>query len=260
MNVSQTKTIVFITGAFVTHDCWDEWKSYFEQKGYTCIVPAWPHKSAVAKTLRQNHPDRSIASNRLADLTNYYADIVNQQREKPIVIGHSMGGLIVQLLLQRNLVSAGIAIHSAAPKGIISTKFSFLKSVIGPLGFFTSKHEPFMMSFKQWQYAFTNGMRVEEQKAGYEKFCTPESKQVMRDALTNAAKINFKKPHEPLLFISGSADHIIPASLNKSNFKKYKDQSSVTDYKEFEGRNHFTLGQDNWQAVASFIYEWLIKH
>ncbi len=73
MNNSETKTILFITGAFVHHSCWDEWKSYFENKGYKTLAPPWPHKDASAEVLRNRQPDTAIASNRLAALTEYYA-------------------------------------------------------------------------------------------------------------------------------------------------------------------------------------------
>ncbi len=115
------------------------------------------------------------------------------------------------------------------------------------------------MSFKQWQYAFTNGMSCEQQKESYYQLAIPESKLIVRDTITKAARINFKKPHPPLLITSGSTDHTIPASLNYLNYKKYQKGSSVTDYKEFAGRNHFVLGQATWKEDAEFILDWIQK-
>jgi pimeloyl-ACP methyl ester carboxylesterase len=251
------KTIVFITGAFVSADSWEKWQPFFEFEGYNTIAPPWPHKKATACTLRQRHPDAAIASQRLADLTNYYADIVKQLPEKPILIGHSLGGLIVQLLVQRGLAEAGIAIHSLQPQGVMTFKFSFYKAGWGPLGFFTSAKKSYLMSFREWQYAFTNGMEYEEQKEAYYNLATPESKLVVRDAITSAAKINFSLPHVPLLFLAGGNDNFIPASLNYSNFKKYSHEDSITDYKEFENANHFVLGQPEWEEKAAYILNWI---
>ena len=259
MSTITSKTIVFITGAFVSNACWDKWKTYFEQKGYHTITPAWPHKDAPACTLRQRHPDAEIASQRLASLTAYFADIVAALPEKPILIGHSMGGLITQLLLQRNLAIAGIAIHSLQPKGIFTFKFSFYKAGWPALGFFTDARKTYLMSFAEWQYAFTNGMPYEEQKEAYYKLLTPESKLLVRDATTDAAKIDFAGPHAPLLFIAGSTDNFIPASLNYANYKKYKHRDSITEYEEFEGRNHYVLGQPGWEGHAAYILNWLSK-
>ena len=252
-----SKTVVFITGAFVHHSCWNDWKAFFESNHYRTLAPCWPHKDAPAEVLRNRQPDAEVASLRLAALVDYYADMVAQLPEKPILIGHSLGGLIVQLLLQRGLAAAGIAIHSVPPQGIITLKLSFLKAGWGGLGFFTPLRETYLMSFSTWQYAFTNGMELEAQKAGYYTFIIPESKRIVRDTLTSAAKVDFSKPHPPLLLISGSEDHLIPASLNYSNYKKYRTPDSVTDYKESKGRTHFVLGQPTWKEDAAYILDWI---
>jgi alpha-beta hydrolase superfamily lysophospholipase len=82
----------------------------------------------------------------------------------------------------------------------------------------------------------------------------PESRRVPRESLT--ARVDFRKPHPPLLLIAGSADNIIPASLNKSNYAKYKQSPSVTDFKEFAGRTHFIIGQKNWEEIADYVLAW----
>jgi hypothetical protein len=117
-----------------------------------------------------------------------------------------------------------------------------------------------MMSFKDWQYAFVNEMPLPEQKAAYESFTIPESKTVTRGGLTSAAKVDYRKPHAPLLLTSGSIDHIIPAHLNQRNFLKYVKNDSVLDYKEFKGRNHFVLGQPGWKEDADYILNWIQRN
>ena len=116
------------------------------------------------------------------------------------------------------------------------------------------------MSFKTWQYAFVNGMPLEEQKAAYEKFTIPESKTVARGGLTTAVKVDYKKSHPPLLILAGSKDNIIPAHLNHRNFKKYKRNGSLLEYKEFEGNNHFVLGLPNWKETANYVLNWIHQH
>lgn len=257
MKNREQKIVVFITGAFITHQCWEHWIPYFEKQNYKVVVPAWPHKDADAQALRNQEPKTLIASNRLSNLIEYFENIVKEQPSKPILIGHSIGGLITQILVGKGLAEAGVAIHSVPPQGLLTFKLSFLKAGWGPLGFFTPSDEPFMMSFTQWQYAFTNGMSLDEQKESYYKFAIPESKLIVRDTITSVAAVNFKQPHAPLLFLSGGKDHTIPSSLNHDNYKKYTDLSSVTDYKEFDFANHFVLGQARWQEQADYILEWL---
>lgn len=259
MQTENPKTILFITGAFVSNESWDEWRDFYENKGYKTVAPPWPYKNDTAEKLRKRHPDPEIASIRLQQLLDYFEEIARSFSEKPIIIGHSIGGLIAQILNQKGLAAAAIAIHSVPPQGIMSFKFSFLKAGWGPLGFFTSTKKTFLMTFSQWQYAFTNDMPFELQKSGYEELAIPESKLVVRDTITSVAKIDFSKPHSPLLLIAGDNDHTIPHQLNQKNFKKYTDKNSITDYKLFPGRNHFVLGQPGWQEIAIYISEWLVK-
>ncbi len=259
MYLSNTKTIVFITGAFISHSCWEKWIVFFENEGYKAVAPPWPNKNDSVETLRNQHPDSRIASLHLLHLIDYYKEIIEKLPEKPILIGHSYGGLLTQLLVQEELAFAGICIHSFPAKGRFKKRLSFYKTIWNSMGFFTSSKKTFLMSFKEWQTTFTNGMAFEDQQDSYKKFVIPESKLVLRDVLTKAAYINFKKKHEPLLFLSGSNDIIIPPSLNYSNFKKYTNIHSITCYKEFQDQNHFVLEQNNWSEVAGFIANWLEK-
>ncbi|RAJ00427.1 pimeloyl-ACP methyl ester carboxylesterase [Chitinophaga skermanii] len=260
MKQINSKTVLFVTGNFVSNLSWNAWKDYFEQAGYKTFAPAWPHKEGSAAELRKRQPDAGIASNRLTQIVDFYEGVIKTLPEKPIIVGHSMGGLITQLLVQRGLAEAAVAIHSVPPQGVLTGKFSFYKATWGPLGFFTNPNKSFLMSFPQWQYAFTNGMPLEEQKAAYEAYAIPESKRLSRDGLTGAAKIDFKKPHAPLLFMAGEIDHIMPASLNYTNFKKYSDKQSVTEYKVNKGRNHYVLGQPTWKEDAAYILNWIQQH
>lgn len=254
-----TKNIVFVTGAFVHNNCWDEWRTWFENKGYTTIAPPWPFKEAAnAAELRNRQPyDTDLAALTLSELVDHYANIVKSFPEKPIVIGHSLGGLITQIIVNRGLAAAGVAIHSVPPQGVFPYEFSFLKAGWRALGLFTSLKKTYLMSFKTWQYAFVNEMPLDQQKEAYEKSTIPESKTVARGGLTSAARVDFKKPHAPLLLTSGSLDTIIPAHLNNRNFKKYQKNGSVLEYKEFEGRNHYVLDQPGWEGDAEYILNWL---
>lgn len=254
-----TKNIVFVTGAFVSSACWDEWRIYFEKKGYNTIAPAWPFKTGTAASLRAKQPnDVELATLTFKQLVDHYVGIVKSFPEKPIVIGHSLGGMITQIICNRDLAAAAVAIHSVPPMGVIPYEFSFLKAGWRVLGIGTSLKKTYLMSFKTWQYAFVNGMPYEEQKAAYDQFTIPESKTVARGALTSAAKVDFKKAHPPLLLTAGTEGTIIPAHLSRRIYNKYKkDNGSIIEYKEFPGRNHFVLGQPGWEGDADYILDWL---
>jgi len=258
----QSKTIVFVTGAFVTNLGWKPWQEFFENKGYKTHAPAWPHKEGTAREVRERRPnDLPLARLHLIDVVNHYAKIIETLPEKPIIIGHSLGGLMTQILLNRGLAAAAVVIHSVPALGVIPYEWSFIKAGTASLGLFTPLDKTYMMSFKKWQYAFVNGMSLEDQQKAYDENTIPESKRAARGGLSLTAKIHFKKPHEPLLFVAGGTDNIIPASLNKRNYKRYaKYKNSVTDFKLFEGNNHFVVGLPNWPETAGYIYDWIQQH
>lgn len=258
--MAQTKDVVFITGAFVTHHGWDTWRAHFEEHGYRTIAPPWPYKDLTAEELRDRQPyDTDLADLTLDELVEHYMSIVRSFPEKPIVIGHSLGGLITQIIVNRGLAAAGVAIHSVPPLGVIPYEFSFLRAGWKALGLFTSLRKTYLMSFKDWQYAFVNGMPLAEQQKAYLENTIPESKRVARGGLTRAASVVWNQPHAPLLLTSGDQDTIIPAHLNLRNFKRYPQDGSITEYKEFPGRNHFVLGQPTWKEDADYILDWLNK-
>ena len=259
MSTQLTQSVLFITGAFIGNNCWDEWMVYFETKGYVCIAPAWPYKDAPSEELRNRHPDGEVASNRIADLTEFFAEIVKKLPDKPIIIGHSLGGLITQVLLHRGLGCAGVAIHSFPPPGVNTFNYSFLKSIWETMGFFTSTQKTYLVRFAKWRKTFANGMDFVLQKELYYMYAVPESKKIVRDMINGLTKIDFVNPHAPLLITSGSDDQIIPASLNFNNYRKYKVNNSIIDYKNFKGRNHLVFGHPSWTEDADYILSWLEK-
>lgn len=249
--------IVFISGAFVTADCWDEWRAFFEGQGYTCYAPAWPHKAAPAAVLREQHPHSPIAQNGLADVLRVYTDFIGQLPMKPIVIGHSYGGLLVQLLLQRDLVRAGVAIESVPPLGVFALSWSLLMAVLPTLGLFSSTKTTLLLSFARWQAIVANGLPLADQQASYERLVAPESKKLTRQALSRLAKVDFNRPHAPLLFLAGGADRLMPAALNYANYRRYRHAGSVRSYQLLPGRSHAMLGQPTWPEDTALVLHWL---
>ena len=257
MTTTKTKTIVFIHGLFVNPKSWNEWKAYFEAKGYTCYAPANPSHEGDPAILRKNI-DQNLSQVDFEDVVNNLIKFIDTLPEKPIIIGHSMGGLVVQKLISLNKAQAGICIDGASPVGIITTKWSFWKSNF-PVINFLKGNSVFIPTKKWFHYTFCNTMtRVESDKV-FEELVVPESRNIPRGTLKSFAKIDFKKPHNPLLIIAGEKDHIVPASLNRKNFNAYKDKNSVIEFKEFKGRGHFICGDKNWQEVADYAANWIEK-
>ncbi len=253
----KSRTIVFVHGMYMTSLCWAPWMKYFEASGYRCLAPAWPGRDKPAEVLRRNHPDAQLGRLTLTTVLEHLDQTIRSLEEQPILVGHSMGGLIVQLLRQRNLAAATIAIDSAPPQWVFTTKWSFLKSNWAHITPFAQWSEPVWMSFERFQYAFVNGLPLEEQQSAYELLVVPESRRVPAESLTHVGRIDFRKNGTPLLLIAGSNDHIIPASLNRTNYSRYRKSGSRVDFRTFEGRTHFIIGQKNWEEVAGWVERWL---
>lgn len=254
--MTHSKTIVFIHGLFVNNTSWTEWKSYFEAQGYTCYAPANPYHEGSPADLRANiNPELNNVG--FEDVVMNIVKFIDTLPEKPIVIGHSLAGLVVQKLIEMDKAVAGISIDGAPPKNIFAP-FQTIKTVFPVVNFFRSS--PYMGSKEWYHYAFFNNMTREESDKEFEKIAVPESRTIAWDTLLKSfANVNLKKPHNPLLFIGGENDNIFPANFTKKIAGSYKDANSITDFKAFANRSHYICGEKGWQEVADYVLSWLAK-
>lgn len=255
--MAKSKTIVLVHGMFVNNTSWSEWKTYYENKGYTVYTPVNPGHEGSPSELRKNiHP--KLVETGFIDVVNNVANFIDSLPEKPLVIGHSMGGLAVQKLVDLGKVDAAVSIDGAPPKNVIPP-FQTIKIVWPALNFFARKG--YFMGSKAWyNKAFFNTLPLSEQEKAYQAIAVPESRKIGRETLTKSfSNAQFKKPHQPILFIGGEKDNIFPPSLTKKIAGKYKDQSSKVDVKIFENRSHYICGEKGWQEVADYILDWYEK-
>ncbi len=253
--MSQSKNIVFIHGLFQNPKSWRAWELFFQSKGFVCHTPAYPFHDGEPSELRKNI-DPQLGRITLANVVDSISTYISNLPEKPILIGHSMGGLVVQKLIAKKLGVAGICIDSAPPKGIISVQWSFLRAnfpTINPL----KGNSVCLPSVEWFHYAFCNTMTIEETDKEYQQFVVLESRNIPRSSTLNDGYIDFSAPHHPLLFIAGEKDNIIPWSLNKKNFLAYKDTNSKKDFKLFPERTHYICGQKDWEEVATYCLSWI---
>lgn len=257
-----SKTIIFIHGAWLTAASWDTFQAYFESLGYTTLAPSWPSKQTSVDALRANPPE-ALAHLSAEDILEHYTRIIQEQAEPPILIGHSFGGLFVQILLDRGLGAAGVAIDPAAPKGITPPLIAFraLSGVLLTWGFWK---KVVRMSFKQFQFGFVNGLSLEVQQAAYDTYVVPESGKLFSQAVNAALDphsplaVNFQNAtRAPLLLTAGTQDHTVPLSQVTVNYRKYSHTAARTDLLTFEGRTHWLIKQEGWEEVAQQIDAWL---
>jgi pimeloyl-ACP methyl ester carboxylesterase len=251
------KPVVFIHGMFMTPLCWDGWVRHFATRGISSQAPAWPLHDDSPAAMRAKHPDPALGKLELSEVVARYEALLQPMAEKPFLVGHSMGGLVVQLLLQKKLGAAGVAIDSAPPKGVLAISWSLIKSNLPVL--LGNKNEAFLPTVEQFAYAFAHTLTPDELRAAYDGFVCPESRRVGRATTTDAARVDFAADRPPLLFVAGGLDHIIPAKLNRANHRAYAKSPARTEIHEFPERTHYTLAQKGWEEVADFVIDWLGK-
>ena len=254
------RTVVLIHGMFMSPLCWEGWVQRFEAAGRTVIAPAWPLHDGDPATLRAHHPDPELGRLGFDDVVHAMRDAVEALGEVPVLIGHSMGGLVVQILLEQGIGDAGAVIDSAPPEGVLTTAPSSLKANWPMLSPLEDTDEPHLITKEEFAYAFANTLSAEEQEAAWERYVVPESRRVPRDSVGHAGRVDGRAPHPPLLFVAGGQDHIIPAALNKHNFHHYPVGDSVTEFIEFPKRDHLTILEHGWEAVADYTLAWLDEY
>ncbi len=247
--------IVFIHGMFQNPKSWAKWVAYFEARGYRCHAPAWPLHEGEPGELRANVP-AGTGDLVLKDLNGALAEFVATLPEPPILIGHSLGGLIAQVLANEGRAAAVVAICPVAPNGMLSFDWDFLKNsttIMNPL----KGDDPQEMTPEQFHEVFANVMGESESRAAWEETAVHESRNVLRTALGEAGHVDLKRTHEPLLFLAASEDRIIPPGLVVKNFESYGEGTGVAAMREFAGHGHFICGEPGWETVADYVAGWL---
>ena len=258
-------TIVLIHGLWLTPRSWEGWIDRFQKAGYEVIAPAWPGVEKEVEALRKD--PSALKGLRLSTVVDHYDRIIRQLEVPPILIGHSFGGLIVQVLLDRGLGAAGVGIDAAATAGVLALPFSQIRSSFPILGNPFSLNQAVALTPKQFNYAFTNELDPVASKKIYDRYAIPGAAHILWEAALApfnpkaASKVNYSNSKRaPLLFIAGGDDHTVPASVNKANLRKYTKSNAVTAYREFPGRTHHTVGQEGWEQVADFALSWALEN
>lgn len=248
-------TVVLVHGMYMGPSCWERWVPYLEARGYRTLAPAWPAHDGTAAAARAAHPDPKLAAVELSQVVDHYRKIIAELDEPPILIGHSMGGLVVQLLLDEGLGSAGVAIDAAPAKGVLTLHHAFVRSNGRNLR--GSLDVPLDMDLERFSYSFVNTLPPAEQRRVWEEHARPESRRIGRAPTTKAAKIEFKRQRAPLLLIGGGQDHAVPPVIARKTFRRYRKAEAYTEYRELDWADHWLIASDRWQELAELTVDWL---
>ena len=260
--VNAPDTVVLIHGLWMTPRSWEQWVPYYEGKGYNVLTPTYPGFEIEVEALRDD--PSVIASLTVPTVVAHLANVITELEQPPIIMGHSFGGTLTQLLLDRGCGAAGVVINSAPTEGVRVSPLSQIKSLFPALKSPANRRKAVGFTPDEFHYAFTNTLSDEESREVYDRYhiAAPGNWIWAYGLIANLKPghqetwVNYKNPNRaPLLFIAGSEDHIMPPSVNRSNAKHYKG-GTITEYHEFDGRDHWTCGADGWEAVADYALEW----
>jgi pimeloyl-ACP methyl ester carboxylesterase len=257
-------TIVLIHGFWVTPRSWEQWITRYESRGYRVLAPAYPGFEVEVEAL--NADPSPIEAVTVPQIIEHLEAVIGELDSPPILMGHSAGGVFTQVLLDHGFGAAGVAINSAPTEGVKVVPLSQIKSTFPVLKNPANRHKAVGFTLEQWQYAFTNTFSDEESRRLYERYHIPASGQIFwGSALANIHPgrddnyVNYKNDDRaPLLLISGSEDHLMPPTIQRSNAKHYKS-NTVTEVKEFEGP-HLLPAKDGWEEVADYALTWATEH
>ncbi len=263
-NPTTPDTVVLIHGLWLNARSWEPWIERYEQRGLRVIAKSWPEMDGDIAALRADtsaFDDLGIEA-----ILDHYTQIINDLEQPPIIIGHSFGGAFTQVLVDRGLGAAGVAIDSGPVKGILKLPLSQLRAGFPILKNPLNRHRAVPITADEFHYAFTNTLSDEESATVYEQYWVPGPGRVLFEgALANLSPhsplhVDFGNAERaPLLLIAGGDDHTAPQSTNESNYKHYKSDA-VTELKVYPGRAHFHVGLEGWEEVADYAIDWSLRN
>ena len=258
-------TIVLVHGFWVTPRSWENWISHYEAKGFRVLAPSYPGYEVEVEAL--NADPAPILNSTVPQIIAHYEGIIRELAAPPIIIGHSAGGAFTQILLDHGFGAAGVAMNSAPTEGVRVVPLSQVKSTFPVLKSPANRHKVVPLTFEEWQYAFTNTFTEEEGRALWQRYAIPANGGI----LWGSVLANFQPGHQdtwvnyqnddraPLLFVSGSEDHIMPPAVQQSNAEHYTS-NTVTEIEEYEGYAHLLPAQKGWEEIADHALSWALDH
>lgn len=269
MSTTDTTPIVLVHGLWMTPKSWDTWAEYFRARGHEVIVPGWPGiDDREVADIRSN--PAALKGIGLKQITDHYERIIRALPQKPIIMGHSFGGVITQMLADRGLGVAYVGVAPGQPAGIatlpLSTLWTGTPILANPFGRNGAKP----LSKRHFHFTFGNDLSRAQSDELWEEYAVNSYNRVFFEGV--AATINEKggvthvdyarRDRAPLLVITGEIDHVVPPAIGRAIVKKYRSTGSpaIVDYQEYAGRTHRLVSQAGWQEIAEYALTWAVEH
>jgi non-heme chloroperoxidase len=261
-NATTSTPVVFVHGLWLLPSSWDRWAALFEEAGYVALTPGWPDDPETVAEAKA-HPE-VFAGKGIAQIADYEEAIIRRLDHKPVVIGHSFGGLLTMILAGRGLASASVAISPAPFRGVLPLPISALRSASVALRNPANWNRAVPLTFEQFRYSFANAVDEEEAKELYLGYSVPGPGEPLFQAAAanfnpwSEAKVDTKNPERgPMLIISADSDQTVPWAIANASYKKQARNEGVTEIVKMEGRGHALTIDGGWRDVAEKALEFL---
>jgi non-heme chloroperoxidase len=247
--------VVFIHGLWLLPSSWERWATLFDEAGFAVLTPGWPDDPETVQEADAN-PD-ALARKTIGQVADHFAQVIGKLKTKPAVIGHSVGGLLTEIIAGRGLASASVAISPAPFRGVLPLPISELRSSAPVLGNPANRNRAVPLTYEQFRYSFANAVSDEEANQLYDTFAVPApGAPLFQSAAANLnpwteAKVDTRNPDRgPLLIISGDHDHTVPWAIANASFKKERRNDGITEIVRIPDRGHALTIDGGWQTVA----------
>jgi non-heme chloroperoxidase len=254
-NATGLQPVVFIHGLWLLPSSWDRWAELFEDASFSALTPGWPDDPPTPK---EAHNHLELFGNKtIGEVADHFESIIRDLRIKPVVIGHSLGGLISQILAGKGMSKVTVAIDPAPFRGVLPLPISPLKSAWPVFCNPANRNRAVPLTYEQFRFAFANAVSEEEARELYDRFAVPASGVPLFEAVSanlnpwTEAKVDSENPERgPLLLISGGKDNTIPRSNVQASFHTQHRNKNVTEIVQMPDRGHALIIDGRWREVA----------
>ncbi len=261
-NASGRTPAVFIHGLWLLASSWEPWAGAFEAAGYAPVCPGWPDDPETVAAARED--PQVLAGKGVGQVADHFAAVIGRLERKPVVVGHSFGGLLAQILAGRGLSAATVAIDPAPFRGVLPLPIAAIRSTLPVLANPANRGRAVTLTFDQFRYSWANGTSEEEARRVYERFhVAAPGKPIFQAAVANfnpasETRVDTKTPDRgPLLLFTGGVDHAVPPAMSRAAFKKQRRNAGVTEHIELPDRGHSLVIDDGWREVCDASLEFV---
>lgn len=254
------KDIVLVHGAWVTPRSWDPFRRPFEAAGYEVHAPTWPYLDRMTLLDAQCALPDGFGGLTLGRIADKYQAYIGKLPEPPVLIGHSFGGLLVQMLLDRGLGAVGVALNPAPIGGIVPGP-SAIAAIAPILLRFNGWNRPYAFTRERFGRLYANGAPADQADAAYRDYVVPAPGMIFHEAAFSlGTRVRPERRAQPLLITAGTEDRLISPYLSRAAYRLQRQSSAPTDYTEFEGRSHLLIGEPGWEEVALHTLSWIERN